>query len=302
MRIRDLIELIVLAALWGGSFLFMRIAAPEFGPIPLMTVRVAIAAAGLAAVVAWRRPEWPSRAQGWAILWVGIINSALPFCLLAYAALSVSAGLDAVLNATTALWGALVGRLWLGTQLGPWKIAGLVLGFAGVVILSWHHLTGVAALLPILAGLGAGLSYGIAANYTKAALPGVDPLVTAFGSQLAASLVLAPLGVWLWPGHAIDWAPWASAITMGLLSTALAYILYFRLIAHVGPLRAMTVTFLVPVFALVWGGLLLGEALTLTTTLGGATVLVGAALSMGLIQPRRLGARALAPETAPRSD
>jgi drug/metabolite transporter (DMT)-like permease len=287
MRPRDVVELIALAALWGGAFLFMRVAAPEFGPIPLIELRVAIAAAFLLVVltVSDKLRRLGERKGG--LFVVGVANSALPFCLLAYATLFVTAGFAAILNATSPLWAAVVAFVWLGTRLSGWRIFGLGLGFVGVVVLVWGRvsLTTDGAGLAILAGLGASLSYGIAANYTREHLSAVDPLVIATGSQIGAALALLPLALWTWPEQAVSARAWVTVVVMGIASTGIAYMLYFRLIAHVGPAKAITVTFLVPVFAVVWGYGFLDEALTLQMALGGAVVLLGTGISTGLIKP-----------------
>ena len=288
---RALADLVLLAALWGGSFLFMRIAAPEFGPIALIALRVAIAAAFLLAVLAARGGLASLRAHAVALLVVGGVNSALPFCLFAWATLSVTAGFAAILNATSPMWGALVAWAWLGERPGPARIAGLAVGFAGIVVLSGgtHAFRDAGAGLAVLAGLAGALSYGVGASYTRRRLAGVDPWVVATGSQLGATLLLAPLAAPAWPAVPPSAAAWASTVAMGVASTGLAYILYFRLIATVGPARAITVTYLVPVFAVAWGAVLLGEGVTSRMLAGGAIVLLGTALSTGALSPRPSG-------------
>lgn len=289
MKPKDLIELIALAALWGGSFLFMRIAAPEFGPIPLIEVRVAIAAVVLIAVqMVVGRPAISAADVGPLVV-LGITNSALPFCLLAWATLSVTAGFAAVLNATAPLWAAIVAYAWLGTRLSGWRAAGLVVGFLGVVVLTWGKAsfkTGGSGVA-IAAALFATLSYGFAANYAKRRLPSAAPLAIATGSQIAAAVALLPLGIWLWPAGTISARAWWSVGALGVACTALAYLMFYRLIARLGPSKAITVTFLVPIFAVAWGHALLDEPLTLQLGLGCAVVLFGTALSTGVWTPRR---------------
>lgn len=296
MRARDVVDLVVLAALWGASFLFMRVAAPELGPVPLMALRVGIAALFLFPVLAARRGLGDLRGRLGAIAVVGILNSALPFCLLAYATLSVTAGLASILNATSPLWGSLVAHVWLRDRLTPPRAAGLAIGFAGVAFLFW----GRASFRPggdglaIVAALVATLSYGVAASYTKRRLAGVNPLAVAAGSQVAATAVLAPLAAALWPAGPVATATWAAVAALGLGCTAVAYVLYFRLIANVGPARAIAVTFLVPAFAMIWGALFLDEAVTLRTLAGCAVILAGTALATGLLRPRHRVAEASA--------
>jgi len=285
MRPRDVLELLVLAAVWGASFLFMRVAAPELGPVPLVALRVGIASLCLVPIALFRT-RGALRGRLAPIAVIGAINSALPFCLLSYATLSVTAGLASILNATSPLWGALVAHVWLRDRLTPARVLGLVLGLAGVGVLVW----GRASFRPggsglaVVAALAATLSYGVAASYTKRRLAGVNPLALAAGSQLAAALLLAPAALLLWPDHPISARAWAAVLGLGVACTAFAYVLYFRLIAHVGPARAIAVTFLIPPFAIAWGGLLLGEPLTARMIAGACVVLAGTALTVGLVK------------------
>lgn len=286
MKAADLAELIVLAALWGASFLFMRVAAPAFGPVALIFVRVAVASACLLPILLWRG-EARGLIDNWRpLLLVGLLNSALPFCLFAWATLSLSAGFTSVLNATAPLWGALVAYLWLKTALPFSRVLGLTIGFLGVLVLVW----GKVSFKPggdgwaIGAALLATLSYGIAANYSKQKLAQISPLLVAGGSQLAACLLLLPLAIWLWPAQPVAAAAWQASVALGIACTALAYLLFFRLIAHVGPSKAIAVTFLIPLFAILWGGLFLGEVLSTPMLLGGIIILAGTSLALGLWQ------------------
>ena len=286
-------EFLLLAALWGASFLFMRLGALEFGVWATAGMRVAVASAFLGPIL-WWRGRWPDlRRHLRAILFVGLLNSALPFALYAYAVQSVSTGLAAILNATSPLMGALVAWLWLREQPGGWRSLGLLIGFAGVALLSWDKLGlgGEASTWAILACLGATLCYGLSASFTRKYLTGVHPLAIATGSQFGAALVLL-LPTWLfWPAVAPGPVAWGALLAIGVLCTGIAYILFFRLIEHAGPARAMTVTFLVPVFALLYGAVLLDETVSARMLLGGAVVLAGVALALGL-WPRAHAARA----------
>lgn len=289
MKARDLTDLLLLAALWGGSFLFMRYAAPAFGAVPLMWLRVAIASVCLLPLLIARRQVGELVPRVGAMAVMGLTNSALPFVLIAWATLSITAGLAAILNATTPIFTAIVAALWLRERLTAVRLGGLLLGLAGVVVLAADK----ADFKPggsgwaLLASLAAALSYGFAANYARRFVTGVPALVNATGSQVAATLVLTPFAVWLWPARTPGALAWGAALALGVGCTALAYLLYFRLLARVGPARAVTVTYLVPVFATVWGALLLGEAFTLRMGLGGAVVLAGTALATGLWRPGR---------------
>jgi drug/metabolite transporter (DMT)-like permease len=287
---RDLAELLLLGALWGASFLFMRLGAADFGPLALVFVRVAGAAAMLLPILLVRG-EGPALRQHWrAIAVVGIVNSALPFLLYTMAALVLTAALMAVFNATAPIWGALVARLWLGDKLGPSRALGLAIGVAGVVGLSWGKadfkpgLQGVSPALGIAACLGASVLYGIGANVSRRYLAGVPPMAVAAGSQLSAALLLLVPAALAWPTIAPDAAAWASAGTLALACTGLAYVLYFRLIAHAGAANAISVTFLIPAFAMLWGWLFLAERPTLGMLLGCAVILLGTALSTGFLR------------------
>lgn len=285
MTIAQTVELLVLAAIWGASFLFMRVAAPEFGPVPSMFLRVLIGAAFLLAIVLARREARKLAEHRSPLLVVGIINSALPFVLFAYATLAITAGLTSILNATTPFWGAAVAYVWLKDKLTLGKVLGIIVGISGVIVLAW----GKASFKPggsgfaIVAGVTAAFSYGVAASYAKRFLSGVPPLINAAGSQLSATLVLAPLAWWLWPATSISTAAWFSVIALGVFCTGVAYILYFRLIASVGPAKAISVTFLIPFFGVLWGALFLHEPITMQLIIGGLVVLLGTALVTGLI-------------------
>ena len=288
MRQRNLMDLLLLAAVWGGSFLFMRVAVKEFGPVALIELRVGLAALFLLPAAIWRG-KLPIIGRHWkALLVVGTLNAAVPFLLYAYAAQSLGAGFLSVANAVTPVWGAVVGWLWLKDKL-PWmRSLGLFIGLIGIVVLVWDKLnfqaggTGPA----VLAAVSAPVFYGIAANWTKRFLTGVDALASATGSMIAASLVLLPLAISAWPATPASAPAWISTILLAVVCTGAAYIIFFRLIANVGPTAAVSVTFLVPIFGVVWGATLLDEAVTPSIAIGAAIILVGTALALGLLKPR----------------
>lgn len=289
MKPRDIADLLLLAALWGGSFLFMRIAAPAFGPVALIELRVAIGALCLLPMLAWRNGLGQLRPHAFPILVVGAINSALPFSLLAYAILSVTAGFAAILNSTVPLFAALVAYLWLNERLSRARIAGLAIGFAGVIVLVWGKVSFKAGGtgLAVIAALVAALLYGIASIYTQRRLRGVAPLAIATGSQIGAALLLLPFAWWLWPQRNPGSAVWLAALALGVVSTGFAYILYFRLIANVGPAKAVTVAFLIPMFGMLWGAMFLAEPVTLNMIGGCGVILLGTGLTTGLLQAGR---------------
>lgn len=294
MRLRERLELFLLAAIWGASFLFMRVAAPEFGPLALIEIRVAIAAGFLGSVLAVRGGFGKLAGKTVPLGFVGALNSALPFSLFAFAALSLPAGYSSVLNATVPLFGALVAYLWLREATAVRKLVGLLIGFSGVVLLVWGKLALTGSRSAVLAGLAAALAYGIAAHYTKRNLSGVEPLVIATGSQIAASVLLLPFALTTWPAVPPSGSAWGSALVLGVVCTGVAYILYFRLIARVGPARAILVTYLIPVFGLFWGAVFLGEHLTLSTVLGCVVIFIGTATVSGAFAMKPATAGALA--------
>jgi drug/metabolite transporter (DMT)-like permease len=290
MSAAQFIQLIVLAAIWGASFLFMRIAAPEFGPLALTALRVAGATLFLLPLVALRGAAGAMRTHWKAIAVVGLVNSALPFLLFTLAALAINAGLSSILNSTAPLWGALIAWVWLGERLTRSRLLGLAIGFSGVLFLAWDKASlpagehGVSAGLAIGACLLATLCYGFAANYTRRALQGVSPLAVAAGSQLAASAVLALPAAAAWPARLPGASAWWALAALALVCTGVAYLMFFRLIARIGPARAISVTFLLPVFGLLWGALFLGEAITPTMLLGCAIILAGTLLVTGVLR------------------
>ncbi len=284
MRTYDLIQLISLAAIWGSSFLFLRIAAPEFGPVALITLRVGLAACLLLLLVAHRGKLQALIAARKKLALLGLINSCIPFLLFAWATLHIPTGIASILNATAPLFGAIVAALWLGDRISASRVVGLLAAFIGVVILMWGQgkVGNPNSLWAIAACLLAGLLYGISSNYTKRYMQGIDPLVNAAGSQVSSAIFLLPIVGFFIPSTMPSSQAWASAITLSVVCTALAYILFFRLIANVGPSKAITVTFLIPVFGCLLGGVVLGETLTLTMVLGGAIVVAGVSMAIGL--------------------
>lgn len=289
MKTRDIADLLILSALWGASFLFMRIAVPEFGPVVLAELRVAIASILLLPLLILRADVGDLRTHWKKLATVGSLNTAIPFMLLPFSTLYLTGGFAAILNATSPLWAAIIAWIWLSARLDVGRITGLIIGFGGVIVLVWNKasfdLGGVS--LAIIAAILASVFYGIGANYTRKYLHGISPLAIAAGSQLAAALVLLPGAIVLWPDGPISVRAWAAIITMGIFSTGLAYVIYFRLIANVGPASAITVTYLVPGFAVFWGAIVLDEKLTATMTIGCAIILFGTALATGMLSLNR---------------
>ncbi len=291
-----LIEFLLLAALWGSSFLFMRAGAHAFGALPTAGLRVAIASLFLLPLLLLRGLG-PLLIRHWKkIFFIGLLNSALPFACFSYALLSISTGLSAILNATVPLFGALVAWIWLKDRPHGLRILGLVIGFVGVALLAWDKASfkpdaaGLSSGWAVLACLLACLCYGISASYTKRYLGGLPSLVTATGSQLGATLGLALPTLWLWPQRTPDAPAWLAILALGVLCTGVAYILYFRLIENIGPARALTVTFVLPVFAVMYGAIFLQETVSLWMLLCAAVIVCGTALSANLLKFGRAGA------------
>lgn len=287
----SIIDFIVLAAIWGASFLFMRLAVVEFGVVGTAAMRVGIATAFLAPLMLAKGHGPVFRREWWKVCLVGVLNSALPFMLFSFALLSITTGLSAILNATVPLFGALVAWWWLKDRPTGSRVLGLVIGFAGVAALAWDKasfkpdaVSGIAPAWAVLACLLATVCYAVAASATKRFLTGLPPLVTATGSQLGATLLLALPALWLRPEQMPSTQAWLALVVLGVLCTGVAYILYFRLIEQAGPARALAVTFALPVFAILYGALFLGERVTAWMLMWGAVVLLGTALSTGLLK------------------
>jgi drug/metabolite transporter (DMT)-like permease len=296
MKPINVFHLLVLAALWGGSFLFIRVGVADFGVGPLMALRVGIGALFLLIVLVMRQSARDAfvtmRSRAWPLLVVGILNSAAPFSLFAFAELTLSAGVTSVINATTPLWAAIVAYLWLKDRLSPLRVAGLAIGFAGVVILVWNQIavrqgSGVSATTTALAAaaaLCATLFYGVAASYTKRHLTGVDSLTIATGTMTCATVVLLPFAVYWWPVAPVSLNAWGSVIALGVGCTGIAYMLFFHLIEVVGPARTITVTFVIPIFGILWGAIFLAESVSPGMIKACAIILVGTALATGVVK------------------
>jgi drug/metabolite transporter (DMT)-like permease len=285
-----LADFLMLAAIWGASFMFMRLAALDLGALPTAAMRVAIAALFLLPLLV-AKGHWPVLRQHWRTVFaVGLLNSAIPFALYAFAVMHISTGLSAILNATVPLFGALVAWIWLRDRPSLSRTIGLAIGFGGVVLLVGGqasfkpNASGVAPVWAVLACLLATTCYAFSASFTKKYLPSMPPLVAATGSQMGATLALALPAIWFRPDHMPSAASWGALLVLGVVCTGIAYVVYFRLIERAGPARALTVTFLIPVFALVYGVILLGEQITPWMLGCGAVVLLGTALSSGLIK------------------
>lgn len=280
MKFADLVRLIVLAAIWGASFIFIRVLAPEFGPVMTACLRVLIAGVVLLGYfqVTGFSVDWKKHWLHYIV--IGLVNSAVPFMLYGYAALHIPASVSVILNSTSPLFGLVMGALFLAEPFSVKKVVGLILGTVGVGLVAYKSevAMGDEELGAILACLGAALCYAMAGTYIKRRAKGVKPVAVAGASQFVAGLALVPFA---W-GH-----PWPSDLTFGLIfsllclslvCSAVAYLLYYRLVADVGPSRALTVTFLMPVFGMLWSHWFLGETITGPMLGGCAAILLGTGL------------------------
>ena len=282
MRPRHYGLLVLLGAIWGGSFLFMRVLAPTLGAFATADSRVLI---GGLMLLAWFRltgfdPKWSEHWRHYAIIGMGY--SAVPFSLFAFAAQLVPAGYSAILNATTPLFGALFASLWLDEPLTARKVLGLALGCAGVAAIAWRGAGDFTPMVgwSVAACLGATTCYGLTGVYVKKFTRGVPSAGIAGCSQLLAGLALLP-GLALVPGPVVFTPVFVgSLLGLGLACSGLAFLIFYRLMSEIGPTRTLTVTFLSPIFGVLWGGLFLGERITTATALGGAVVLVGTYLTV----------------------
>ncbi len=294
MSFASLLRMLVLAAVWGSSFLFMRVAVPVLGAVPTAFTRVLLAALGLALAVAALRIARDFQGKLGATLALGVINSGVPFLMYSFAARVLPAGYSAILNATAPLMGVLVGAAAFGERPTAAKLASVAIGLTGVAVLTQ---TGpVQASAAVLGGVAACLTatvcYALAGYLTKRWITqrgGLDNRLVAFGSQLGAVLCLLPVvlaqaqasaGAGADASAPTLWVAWSAAgarewgalLALGLVCTAGAYVLYFRLIADVGPLKALAVTFLIPLFGVLWGALFLGETLSWAHAAGGGLI------------------------------
>lgn len=294
MAAKHYVELLILSALWGASFLFMRVAAPELGATNLASLRIIIAAITLSPLLYLTATKFAKQQSlkpfVKPIILVGIGNSVLPFMLFGYAAINIDAGLSSIINGVTPLWGAVFSFIILSVTLSKSAWFGLFIGFAGVVVLSSHKLTqGVnAEVFAILAVVTATCLYGISANYSKRFLLGVPPLLVASSTMACSAIIMLPVVL----SSSLEWSTvsnnaWIAVTCLGVFSTGIAYVLFYRLIENTGPTKAMMVTYLIPIFGVVFGNVFLDEQLFINMLFGGLLILFGVMLTTGLIKPRK---------------
>jgi len=275
MKAADAARLVALAAIWGASFLFMRVAAPAIGPLATADLRMLIAGAALVAYFGWVGFDAQWRRWWRYYVLIGVLNSAAPFLLYSYAALELSVGLMALINATSPMWGALLSALLVGERLSARRIAGLALGVAGVALISGPQ--GSRAWLAIAAALGAAFCYGLTGAVLRRWARGTSARGMAVGTQVMGGALLLPF-LLASPPSLPGVTVMISLLGLGLVCGSLAYLLYFRLIADIGVAGALTVTYLIPIFGVLCGALFLGEALSASMLVGGVVVIAGTVL------------------------
>lgn len=279
LRPGDVARLVALALLWSASFAFYRVLVPALGTLPTALFRVLLAGLALVAWLALTGQRADLRTHWRAYLFVGLANSALPFVLYAHAAHTLPASVMAILNAATPLFAALLAARYLGEALDARRLGGIALGIAGVALVTGGGPVDAtrAGGLAVAACLGATLCYAVSGVWLKRRGAGIAPQALAGWSQLAAGVALLPALPFAAVPGPVTGRVVANVLALALLCSALAYLLYFRLIRDVGPTRAMTVTFLIPVFGIAWGALLLGEAVTPAMLAGTAMIVAGTA-------------------------
>jgi drug/metabolite transporter (DMT)-like permease len=272
------VELLLLGGIWGASFLFMRIAATDFGAFPLVEIRLALGSLVLLPFAFRALPRIDARLWGKLAL-IGMINTGAPFVLFALAAQRAPAGIVAITNSTVVMFTALFARFLYGERIRVWRALGLVAGFVGVVVLASGKTAGASVWPAVLLGTAGAVLYGLGANLSGRQLsPRLPPATVAAATLACATLLLAPFAILTWPGKPVPMASWVSAVALGLLCTGTAYLFYYRIMGRIGAAGTSTVTYLIPLFGVLWAWILLGERLTLTVALAGLLILGGVAL------------------------
>lgn len=282
--VRDYLVLVLLSAIWGASFLFLRISSPVFGPFFLIEMRVVSAVSVLLPLCLLLGRQREIAANWKPILLLSFFNMSLPFCLLAYATLSIGAGFASIINATVPFFtAALAFSLWRRT-LSAMALFGMFIGFLGVVLLMLDYsgpISPEVSFWAITAALLASLFYGLAINIMAQYLPSVSGVAVTTGSLMFSSVTLAPFALWYLPEPMPTGSVWFSVLALGIVCTGFAFVLFYRLIARIGPNLAVTNTFLIPLFSLFWGNLFLAEEVTLFMLFACTLVLTGVGLTTG---------------------
>lgn len=293
MTNRQFFLLLLLAAIWGASFLLIRIAVDSFAPVFLIEARVLFAAVSLSLIAILMRRKVLIKGLGRHYFIVGLFNSAIPWMLFAYAAQTLTVAMLAILNAIAPIWGSLIGRIWHGQHISKQGWCGLGLGILGVILMVGlaPEMINSESLSALLAATFAAACYGIATNYTKHVKLQVSGFDTSHGSLWATVVLLLPLLPFFPMNHLPTSDEWLAVVILGIVCTGIALIFYFDLVAEIGSASALSVTFLIPGFAAIWGYIVLGEALTFNVVVGIITVLLGTMLVTGFSPMRFLKKR-----------
>jgi drug/metabolite transporter (DMT)-like permease len=292
LKSKHLAIFIALAAIWGAGFMFIRIAAPAFGSLPLSFVRVSIGALALGAIcLLLRKPRLTGAHLRWS-LGIGLVSPALPFALFAYALQTLPAGYGSVLNATVPFWGVAIAALYFKEKIAIAKLIALCVAVLGLAIMLGLGTLPVneASVKAALACILANFIYSIAGYLSKYKLAGADSFGQSLGALVGSSIVLLPLAWWFWPAAMPSAGDWGSVAVLGVFCSALAYVMYFWLIAHAGVIYSMSVTLLIPVFGVLAGAVFLGERLTLLSGLGGLVTLLATAVVIGVLPLKKTSA------------
>lgn len=286
MRSADLLRLVALAALWGASYLFMRVSVPHLGAEWVAEGRTLAGGLVLAAFIAVTGRSYAARRhwQGYAV--VGVIGVAIPFWLIGTAVKTIDASTAAILNATSPIFSAIVASTWIRERLTVEKVAGIALSIAGIAVLvGWTpRPMSTAELVACALSLAACACYGFTSVFTNVRLKEAPSSAIAAASCLVAAAAMAPFTPWTTVTNPVPASAWLAVLALGVLCTGVAFILYFRLIADLGPVKAVMVTLLIPVFGIFWGVVFLGEPVTPGRLAGCAIILLGCALALGLLR------------------
>jgi len=281
VSLRDISELIFLSAIWGSSFLFLRLTSPVFGPIFLIEMRVLSGLAVLLPLVLFLGKLAEFQKHWKMIATVSLMNMAIPFCFFAFSAVYIGAGLLSIINATVPIFSACVAYVVYKERLSRSSLLGLLIGFLGVVVLMFNpgESFGSSGWLAILSALLACLLYGTAINLTVNNLQGVSGLTITAGGLFVSSLVLLPFALWARPEVLPVGNIWWSVFALGIVCTGFGFVMFYRLIDRIGAGRAIMTTYLIPVFSILWGNIFLGESVTLIMVVGCILVLLGVGLT-----------------------
>ena len=283
VTLRDYIELLILSAIWGSSFLFLRIASPEFGPIFLIEMRVA---SGLIVLlpICLLLGKIQELKENWKMIFIlSLSNMTIPFCLFAYSALNMGAGILSIINATVPFFTAIIAFLVYQQRMTRYGLIGLMVGFMGVAVLVFDpsESSGVTNDLAIPSALFACVLYGVALNIVSHKLQGVSGISITTGALFFSTIVLIPFAVVERPEVMPQGSVWFSVLALGVVCTGFGYILFYRLIARIGSQQAIMTTYLIPIFSILWGNLFLAESITLFMIFGGMLVLMGVGMTTG---------------------